>query len=74
MYWSTDDNIVNQRSVDAFWKHVKSSKGVELAKITPNEFGVKSIGHFGLFRRKFKETLWPLVLNKLDEFHETAKP
>jgi predicted alpha/beta hydrolase len=74
LYWSTDDNIVNQRSVDAFWKHVKSSKGVELAKITPDEFGVKSIGHFGLFRRKFKETLWPLVLNKLDEFHETAKP
>lgn len=73
LFWTTDDTIVNQRSVDAFWKNVKSTKGIEIRKISPAEFGVKSIGHFGLFRRKFKETLWPLVLNKLDEFYTASQ-
>lgn len=73
VFWSSDDNIVNQRSVDAFWKNVKSSKGVSITKLNPANFNTKSIGHFGLFRQKFKKTLWPLMLNKLDEFYDTSR-
>lgn len=31
----------------------------------PKEFGVKAIGHFGAFREKFRETLWPLMAEAL---------
>lgn len=35
-------------------------KGPEhVRSITPEEAGVKAIGHFGFFRDKFRETLWP---------------
>lgn len=30
----------------------------ELKRINPKSVGAKEIGHFGFFRRKFKETLW----------------
>jgi predicted alpha/beta hydrolase len=30
----------------------------ETRKVTPRELGVKSIGHFGFFRERFRDTLW----------------
>ena len=68
VYWTTDDPISNARSVPMFWKHVKSSGGIKIDCITPREIGVKKIGHFGFFRRKFKETLWAKALKDLENF------
>lgn len=68
VYWTTDDPISNARSVPMFWKHVKNSGGIKIDCITPREIGVKKIGHFGFFRRKFKETLWTKALKDLENF------
>lgn len=34
----------------------------------PQEIGEKEIGHFGFFRKKFKETLWAKALKDLGSF------
>ena len=34
--------------------------------IHPSDFGVDEIGHFGFFKKKFKETLWVKTLNWFD--------
>jgi predicted alpha/beta hydrolase len=30
----------------------------ETRKLAPRELGVKSIGHFGFFRERFRDSLW----------------
>jgi predicted alpha/beta hydrolase len=68
MYWASDDKIVNARSVDNFWKHIKSNKPIDIEQLNPKDYGVKEIGHFGFFRKKFKNILWQKALLKLEEF------
>ena len=68
VYWTTDDPISNARSIPMFWKHVKSSGGIKIDCIKPADIGEKTIGHFGFFRRKFKESLWQIALKDLENF------
>ena len=37
----------------------------QLRDIRPSEVGVRRIGHFGAFRRRFAETLWPQAASAL---------
>ncbi|MCI5054781.1 MAG: alpha/beta hydrolase [Flavobacteriales bacterium] len=67
IFWATDDPISNERSVPGFWNNVKSSFNISFEKISPEEIQVKSIGHFGFFKKKMKDKLWPKGLKKLDE-------
>ncbi|MFN8354944.1 MAG: alpha/beta fold hydrolase [Spirosomataceae bacterium] len=66
--WATDDKIANRQAVEVFWKHVKSEKGVSIEEMNPQSLGVKSIDHFGFFRKSFKATLWTKALSELDLF------
>ncbi|MGB0524279.1 MAG: alpha/beta fold hydrolase [Flammeovirgaceae bacterium] len=68
IFWATDDPISNKKSVPTFWSHVKSKFAITFSKIIPSEVGAKSIGHFGFFNKKHKNTLWPRALTKLNEF------
>ena len=34
---------------------------IEYRRIAPRDVGVQRIGHFGFFRPRFEQTLWPLV-------------
>jgi predicted alpha/beta hydrolase len=68
LFWLTDDAIAGKRNVESFWKHVKSTEGITLTEINPTEVGLKEIGHFGFFRKKYKAELWPFVLKKLNAF------
>jgi len=36
--------------------------------ITPNQVGMSTIGHFGLFRRTAEAKLWPLILEVLEDW------
>ena len=40
---------------------------VEYRVLTPQEFGLPRIGHFGFFRSTHEESLWPLVSSWLHE-------
>ena len=66
VFWATDDPISNARSVPAFWRHVRSLHSLDVEALSPAEFGLKSIGHFGLFRKTARETLWPKALAALE--------
>jgi predicted alpha/beta hydrolase len=68
VYWTTDDPISNVLSIPMFWKHVKSSKGIKIDCIKPEDIGEKAIGHFGFFRKKYKQTLWKMALDDLESF------
>jgi predicted alpha/beta hydrolase len=68
VFWTTDDPISNYQSIPMFWKHIKSSQGIDIEKLIPESIGVKEIGHFGFFRKKFKENLWSKALSELNKW------
>lgn len=37
-------------------------------EITPDQFNLEQIDHFGFFRSRHRETLWPYALNRLQEY------
>ncbi len=61
-----DDNML------APWKSVKELAGfysnaeVKLEKIDPSSINEKQIGHFGFFKRRFKQSLWPKAVHFLN--------
>ena len=67
VFWASDDVISNKVNLEAFWKHVRSQHYIEFEELDPKAFGLKSIGHFGVFRKSFKTTLWPLMLRDLNK-------
>lgn len=66
--WTPDDTIANERNTEDFWSHVKSAQGINFTRIEASEIGEKSIGHFGFFKRRVKDKIWPILLEKLDGF------
>jgi predicted alpha/beta hydrolase len=68
VYYAEDDPISNERSVPRFWSHVRSSRGLEIIKLRPQEFGAKEIGHFGYFSKKFQRNIWSMFLADIEGF------
>lgn len=52
-----DDPIANEITSDKILKYYKIAN-IEIEKISPEQLGVKKIGHTGFFSRQFKDTLW----------------
>ncbi len=65
-YWATDDPIANAHSVPALLRHFRHADILNEA-IRPKDYGVKHIGHFGLFSRKFKGHFWKKIVKDLEE-------
>jgi len=56
-YALTDDAFAPPSAVRALLDLLPAAKS-ELRRVTPAEVGAKSIGHFGFFRERFRDTLW----------------
>jgi len=56
-YAVADDPFAPERAVRALGALYPNARW-ETRKVTPRELGVKSIGHFGFFRERFRDTLW----------------
>lgn len=67
VYYSTDDSISNAKNTKAFWNNVSSERGITFRELTPGEFGLKEIEHFGYFKKTMKTTLWTDIVKKLDD-------
>ncbi|QNL51825.1 alpha/beta hydrolase [Olivibacter sp. SDN3] len=65
-YWTADDTISNEKNTKAFWKHINSEKEISFTKLTPREFGLGKIDHFGFFKRVMKDRLWQDVVYRLN--------
>jgi predicted alpha/beta hydrolase len=60
-----DDELMTLRGTRALFALYRSAQ-LELKRLRPAEHGVAAIGHFGFFRPKMEEALWPLVPEWLD--------
>jgi predicted alpha/beta hydrolase len=56
-YAVTDDPFAPRRAVDALGRLYPNSRW-ETRAVAPGDLGVKSIGHFGFFRERFRDSLW----------------
>ncbi|MBK7861913.1 MAG: alpha/beta fold hydrolase [Archangiaceae bacterium] len=61
-----DDKYAPKSSVDRLYAIYRAAP-VTRVHLVPKEHGVKTIGHFGPFRRQFEGTLWPLMARPLEE-------
>lgn len=60
-----DDKYAPRNAVDNLYAIYRNAK-VQRLHVTAAELGVKQVGHFGPFRSKFEETLWPMMLAPLE--------
>ena len=70
VFWTTDDPISNRRSIPSLWDNITVPKGKEFTQVTPEEAGVKKMGHFGFFKKRPGKKLWPRAVAQLDAFLE----
>lgn len=56
-YAISDDAFAPRRAVEAL-ADLYPNAGWETRALAPNEVGAKSIGHFGFFRERFRDSLW----------------
>jgi len=73
IFWAVDDKISNEKNTKDFWKHIKGNKPITFTRLIPSELGLKSIGHFGFFKKSMKTVLWNQALKKLDAFIVDSK-
>ena len=61
----SDDNYAPFETVAALLDWYPNASHITHRHISPSEFGLKEIGHFGFFRDAARETLWQRSLNWL---------
>ena len=54
------DEYATKDAVDWLTKQFSSAK-VERRHIIPDTIGIENVGHFGFFRKKFKDSLWKMT-------------
>jgi predicted alpha/beta hydrolase len=68
-----DDEMMTLTGTNALFA-LYSHARVEVQRLKPAEHGVSAIGHFGFFRPKMQEPLWPLVSNWVERMSNPAVP
>lgn len=56
----TDDIFAPEKATKDLISHYKNCH-IEYRSIRPADAGVKKIGHFGFFRKRFADSLWPIA-------------
>lgn len=57
----TDDEFMSARNIESLHGFYTGAPR-KMKRLTPREIGVKRIGHFGFFRREFRDSLWQIHL------------
>lgn len=60
-----DDEMMTQESLHRLFA-LYSSARVAFRVFEPSRFGLSGVGHFGFFRQRNGESLWPIVLDWVD--------
>ena len=63
-----DDEFAPQEAVHWMTDQYKNAKK-QPVNLKPQDFGVSSIGHFGVFREKFRDTIWQQFLEEITKTH-----
>ncbi len=64
--YTKDDIYAPLPAVEALLSHYPSVS-LSQRQISPEDIPVKQIGHFGFFRKKFRDSLWPITLSWLEK-------
>lgn len=59
-----DDDFAPKEAVEWMTSQYRNSN-VKSTHLNPTDFGIKKIGHFGVFKEKFKSTIWEILLNEI---------
>lgn len=59
--WFTDDKIANQTSILKLLSFYPNARISQLM-ISPSSLGLKKIGHIGFLSRKYKDTIWKVII------------
>jgi len=59
-----DDEFAPLEAAQWMTRQYKNAKAKSI-HLTPKDFQVLKIGHFGVFKEKFSDTIWPIVLNEI---------
>jgi predicted alpha/beta hydrolase len=62
---STDDYIANSKTVSKLLEFYPNSKK-QVMNLHPADYKLKSIGHTGIFRKKHMNSLWPVIMNAVE--------
>jgi predicted alpha/beta hydrolase len=57
----TDDEMMSARNIESMHSFYTEAPR-KMRRLAPTEAGVPRIGHFGFFRKEFKDSLWPGLL------------
>lgn len=72
IYWTIDDTISNEKNTKAYWRNIHSEATITYTKLTPKDYQVSKIDHFGFFKKNMEERLWPDVLQRLDSWLQAS--
>ena len=61
VYSIADDQMAPKMAVDALFKGYENAR-ITRSHVLPAGIGVSHIGHFGFFKEKFRDSLWPETL------------
>ncbi len=59
-----DDDFAPKKAVEWMTSQYRNSK-IKFNNLKPTDFGVKRIGHFGVFKETFKTNIWRMLLNEI---------
>jgi predicted alpha/beta hydrolase len=59
-----DDDFAPKEAVEWMTSQYGNSN-LKSTHLSPSDFGVKKIGHFGVFKDKFKSTIWEILQNEI---------
>jgi predicted alpha/beta hydrolase len=62
--YTSDDYIANDKTVSLMMKFFPNAP-TQILKIQTEKYTRDKVGHTGIFRRKFQNNLWPLLVNVL---------
>jgi len=71
-YWIADDRYAPRPAAEALLELFPAARK-ELKPVHPAQFGGESIGHFGFFRERFRDTLWRDACEWLNAATEPAR-
>lgn len=69
-YSFSDDPIAPRKAVEGLLSRFAQAS-ITWRHLHPPHLGLKAIGHFGFFRKKFREILWPNILDWLEQKEQT---
>jgi predicted alpha/beta hydrolase len=63
---TSDDYIANTKTIAKLLEFYPNSPNKTIC-ITPADYGIAKIGHTGIFRSRHEKTIWPVLVEVIEE-------